>query len=258
MSTDVQTRLLSDDQVASYREKGFIAVRGVLTREEALEFRAAAEGALIKIGDYARASGNSEVFKQALNAWQHDETMRVLTLDPKIGALAEQLAGVPMRLWHDQILIKDPETGPTEFHQDQPYWPHANSTHPLTAWIALGDVPVERGCMSFIPGSHLLSDLGRQDLKSESSLFEIAPSLTWEPRETYPLQAGDLTFHHGRCAHMANANRTKEARVAHAIIFIDADSQFNGNPHPITKTLDLVEGVEFPEEQFPRVGTAAP
>ena len=253
MSTNVETRPLTDAQVASYRDAGFIALRGVITREQALEFRSAAQEALVKIGDYAKQSGNTEVFKQALNAWQHDETMRQLTLSPVIGAMAEQLAGSDLRLWHDQILIKDPETGPTEFHQDQPYWPHENSANPLTAWIALGDVPVERGCMSFIPGSHRLSDLERQDIKSESSLFEIAPSLTWEPRETFPLRAGDLTFHHGRCAHMANANRTTEARLAHAVIFIDADSRFSGAPHPITKTLDLAAGDAFPDDLFPPV-----
>jgi ectoine hydroxylase-related dioxygenase (phytanoyl-CoA dioxygenase family) len=255
MSSTIDQEQLAPGDVERYREDGFIVLRGVLSRDEALEFRDAAIAAMEKIGNYAKQSGTETVFSQALNAWQHDDTMRRLTLHPRIGALAEQLSGVPMRLWHDQILIKEPGISvPTEYHQDQPYWPHENSSHPLTAWIALGDVPFERGCMSFIPKSHLRTDLERQDLKSESSLFEIAPDLIYEPRETYPLRAGDLTFHHGRTAHTANANKTDEPRVAHAIIFIDAATRFNGVSHPITRELGLSAGEPLPDQLFPRVG----
>jgi ectoine hydroxylase-related dioxygenase (phytanoyl-CoA dioxygenase family) len=257
MTNTLDRERLSASEVGSYSETGFLVVRSVLSREEAEEFRLAAVATLDKIGNYAKESGTESVFSQGLNAWKHDETMRRLTLDPRIGALAEQLAGTKLRVWHDQILIKQPNSAPTEYHQDQPYWPHQNSSNPLTAWIALVDVPVERGCMSFIPGSHRRTDLERQDLTSESSLFEIAPDLVYEPRVTYPLRAGDLTFHHGRTAHTANANKTDEARVAHAIIFVDADTQFNGVSHPITRELGLAAGDRLPDDEFPPVGSIA-
>ena len=52
-----------------------------------------------------------------------------LTLNP-LAQQATELAGIPLRLWHDQLLIKKPHNGaPTEFHQDAPYWPHANVRH---------------------------------------------------------------------------------------------------------------------------------
>ena len=86
------------------------------------------------------------------------------------------VSGVELRLWHDQILIKQPGVSKaTEFHQDQPYWPHAHSPYPISCWIALGDVPSERGCMTFIPRQHHRSELRMQNLADSRSLFEIAP-----------------------------------------------------------------------------------
>src|SRR5204863_6240188 len=117
--------------------------------------------------------------------WREDDAMKRLTLHPNVAAAAEKIAGVKLRLWHDQILIKQPHNNkPTEFHQDQPYWPHANSTNPISAWIALVDVPVERGCMTFLPGSHRRTDLPAQNLSDARSLFAICPDFAWSPRVT--------------------------------------------------------------------------
>jgi ectoine hydroxylase-related dioxygenase (phytanoyl-CoA dioxygenase family) len=181
--------------------------------------------------------------------------MRDLTLHRNLAAVAQKLAGVPLRLWHDQILIKEPHNNaPTEFHQDQPYWPHRNSPKPISAWIALCDVPVEKGCMTFLPGSHLRTDLPAQNLTSATSLFEICPEFQWYPRVTVPLKAGDCTFHHGRCAHMATPNNTDDPRVAHIVIFMDADARFSGARHVVTEPLGLVPNAPFDHELFPRVG----
>jgi ectoine hydroxylase-related dioxygenase (phytanoyl-CoA dioxygenase family) len=178
--------------------------------------------------------------------------MRRLTLHPRLRRMAGLLAGVPLRLWHDQILIKQPRNqAATELHQDQPYWPHAQSTHPISAWIALQDVPVERGPMTFLPGSHRRTDLPAQSLADKRSLFEICPEFEYAPRVTVPLRAGDCTFHHGRCAHMATPNETDLARVAHVVIFMDAGTRFDGKGHIVTDPLGLSPGDPLDGDLFP-------
>ena len=247
MSTDTR---LDYDVVEQYRERGFVHIPGIISREEAEEFRQAALAASERLKAYS----NSPIFTQTVNVWRQDETMRRLTLHPNVGAVAERLAGVPLRLWHDQILIKQPQkSAPTHFHQDQPYWPHANSVNPISAWIALVDVPVERGCMTFLPGSHRRTDLPAQNLSDAQSFLSLAPELVWQERVTVPLRAGDCTFHHGRCAHMATPNLTEEPRVAHVVIFLDADARYDGRPHIVTDPLGLAAGQAFPDDVFPRV-----
>lgn len=241
---------LAQETIDSFRSRGFVHIPGIITPEEAGEFREAA----LSVSERLTALSDSGMFRQLVNVWQQDDAMRRLTLHPNVGAVAERLVGGPLRLWHDQILIKPANNSkPTEFHQDQPYWPHAKSPNPISAWIALCDVPVERGCMTFIPGSHKRTDLPAQNLADKRSLFQICPEMEWEERVTLPLRAGDCTFHHGRCAHMATPNLTNDPRVAHVVIFMDADAQFTGAGHVVTDPLGLTPSESFEHPMFPRV-----
>ncbi len=250
--TMTTTDNLSPALIESYRTQGFVRIPGIISKDEAREYGARALEVAEKMRDL---SAGSKVFTQLVNAWREDETMKRLTLHPNVAAVATRLAGVPLRLWHDQILIKQPHNNvATEFHQDQPYWPHQNSANPISAWIALCDVPVERGCMTFIPGSFRRTDLEMQNLNDAGSLFSLCPELAWEPRVTVPLQAGDCTFHHGRCAHMATSNFTDDPRIAHVVIFMDEAVQFAGRPHVVTDALKLDIGAPLDNELFPRVG----
>ncbi|GAB4468870.1 MAG: hypothetical protein OHK0029_41380 [Armatimonadaceae bacterium] len=241
---------LPDAKIASYRENGFVSIPGILSPAEVARFYDAA----LQTALQNPPRRETPIFDQHVNVWTHSEAMKPLTLHPNIAAIATKLAGVPLRLWHDQILIKQPHNNAaTEFHQDQPYWPHSHSTHPISCWVALCDVPVEKGCMTFIPGSHRRTDLPTQILSDATSLFRICPELEWEPRVTVPLRAGDCTFHHGRCAHMATPNFTDDPRVAHVVIYMDAETRYSGKPHVVTDPLELQTGDVLNHALFPAV-----
>jgi phytanoyl-CoA hydroxylase len=245
---------LPSEAIESYQRQGFVHIPGILTSDEAAEFYEAA----LAVSRRKESLNKSSIFTQLVNVWTEDEAMRRLTLHPNVAAVAERLAGVPLRLWHDQILIKQPHNNAaTEFHQDQPYWPHTDSAHPISAWIALCDVPVEKGCMTFLPGSHRRTDLPMQSLSSSTSLFGICPDLIWNPRITVPLRAGDCTFHHGRCAHMATPNDTDDPRVAHVVIFMDEGTTYAGRPHVVTDPLGLSPGDPLDGDLFPLARAAA-
>lgn len=242
-------RSLDTEIVEQYRRDGVTHIRGAISMEDAARFHLAATAAQERITDHYAGGA---IFRQYVNVWTQDETLRELTLSPAIAAFATQLAGVPLRLWHDQVLIKSPHNGAaTEFHQDAPYWPHAHSRHALSAWVALVDVPVERGCMTFIPGSHRRQGLRAQDLTDSKDLFRVAPELQWDERVTIPLRAGDCTFHNAYLAHTASPNTTDEPRVAHVNIYIDAETTYTGAPHPVTDGLGLAVGRRLDHDLFP-------
>ena len=251
MPTARATITLSAESIDAYRRDGFVHVPNVL---DAAEVASAHDAAIELSSSMESQRYKGEPFTQLVNGWLHDERIRALTLNPRIAEMAETLADLPLRLWHDQILIKQPQRSTaTEFHLDAPYWPHADARHRLTAWVALVDVPVERGCMTFLPGSHLGEDFVSVDLENATALFEALPHLRWLPRVTVPLRAGDLTFHHGLAAHAATPNFTDEPRVAHAVIFMDADTHYSGARHVVTDPLGLAPGKPFEHELFPRV-----
>jgi phytanoyl-CoA dioxygenase PhyH len=243
--------LVPHELVSAYREYGFVRVRGVLDPDQVERFRTGAEGFLT--AHRAESLEKRGAFSQLVNVWQRDDELGALTLDPRLGRIAEQLAGYPLRLWHDQMLVKEPHNNvATEFHQDRPYWPHAGDRLPLSAWIALVDVPPERGCMTFLPGTQNRTGLRPQDLHHEDDLFTLDPPLRWIPRITVPLRAGDCTFHSGYTGHMAMPNRTDLARLAHVIIYMDAATTYSGAEHVVTDPLGLVAGDRLDGDTFPR------
>lgn len=240
---------LDGDLVSSYQRDGFVHIPSVLTRDEVDRYREAAarrydvETGLAYAGD---------IFRQIIQVWKTDDVLSELTFNADLASIATRLAGVPLRLWHDQLLVKAPHNGArTEYHQDAPYWPHENSRHSLSAWIALTDVTVERGCMSFIAGQQARHEIRAIDLTGGADLFSAAPDLVWEPRVTIPLRAGDVTFHNGYTPHTANANDTDEFRWAQVNIYVDRGATFSGGEHPVTDGLGLTRGEPLPDAEFP-------
>jgi ectoine hydroxylase-related dioxygenase (phytanoyl-CoA dioxygenase family) len=209
--------VLSTESCERFARDGFAVQPGFLDRAAMARYRDAA----LAYADARKEVAKGEVFRQLCQVWRQDETLRELTFHPLITAAVTQLAGRPMRLYHDQILIKDPKNGQaSEFHQDRPYWPLTPGIT-VSIWLALSDCPVESGCMSFIPGSHRKSGLELQVITWARDLFEKCPELEWSERVVAPLMAGGITFHQGWTAHRAGPNETEKPRVAFSAIYVE-------------------------------------
>ena len=161
---------LTQDQVDSYSENGYLTIDGFLSPDELDHWRAAVDlgcsksewkkmpGKNIAVGDDGINEDTAyfnNVFDQLLNLWQtNDEVKKDIMLDPRIGKMVATLAGVEgIRIWHDQALIKRPWANPTSWHLDTPFWSFSDR-RALSIWVALDDVTLENGCLFFIPGSH--------------------------------------------------------------------------------------------------------
>ena len=144
-----------------YHVHGAVKLPGLISREEAAAYREVAMELLL-----AGPTGELDIDganQQRVQVWKWNETLRGLTMLPRLGAAAERLAGMPLRLWHDDIIAKPPHNeGPTRPHQDMPLWPLGNAPGALTAWIALQDTSIEMGCMSFAMGSQQLDGPARR------------------------------------------------------------------------------------------------
>lgn len=253
MTTTDSTYTAADHVVEDFREHGFTHVPRLLTTDEVARFRCAAEEAL------AAQSTTDEEFGTRIvsttDAWERHRVLRELALHPRIGALAERLAGMPLRVWGGEVLRKDPErSAPTGWHDDLTF-ALLDSRLIFNAWIALVDVPAERGCLTFLPGSHRRGGPDRVELAEhtrdpDNYLFTRWPELRWSPRVTVPLRAGDATFHRGRTAHYAGANTSADVRLSFVVTFTDADATYR--PLPGHDPLDLSPGEPIPDHRYPR------
>ena len=240
---------ITDEMIETYRRDGVVKVSQIITPGEVARFRKASLDIL-----EAMPKNLDRPFNQKVNVWRDDSVLKDLTLHPNVAAVAEKLARVRLRIWHDHILAKMPELGvPTAFHQDLVKWPYDRSSNALSAWIALQDTPVEMGCMSFVQGSHEMLDVQDMATANQEGWREFAPEIEWGARVTLPLQAGDCTFHHGMTFHTAGANQMADWRVGFVIIFVDVGARYTGKKHVVTDPLGLEVGVLPPDDFFPPV-----
>jgi ectoine hydroxylase-related dioxygenase (phytanoyl-CoA dioxygenase family) len=235
-----------------FRDEGFAAIPELIPRDDALAGRAAALALSAQEGR-APVLRSDAIMHQVMNVWRVDPTLRALTLHPRLLAAVNAFAQRPMRLWHDQLFIKPAgESLPTEFHQDLPYWPVERDAFTVSAWIALGDVDEDCGCLAFIPGSHTLRG-GESDLTRRDSLVGMYPELAFAERVAIPLRAGGSTFHQGYTAHRAGANRAPAPRIALSVIFIAADTRCTAQGHALTHEYALRPGEPFPDRFCPPI-----
>ena len=255
--------------VASYRRDGFVRVPGLLDPTEVERF-----GAVIDAAVRARTAADprkldekspyEQSFLQCINLWEDTPAMRGLTFHPRICEAAADLIGAArIRLWHDQALYKEPGGRRTDAHQDQPYWPIAE-TDTVTAWIPLIDVDTSVGCMGYVPGSHAVG-LRRfvNIFFGEMEDVLARPELAGRQPVYVPAQRGDVLFHHGLTVHLAHPNGSDQMRRVHtAIYFRDGCTRAAAGVHQSVDRQGIpiggvIEGDATPIA-WPRAGGALP
>ena len=217
---------LTADEINSFREKGFIHLRDVLTPEKLALYRAEI-GAKVRelsagIAPLERRDTYGKAFLQVMNLWRENDLVRQFVFDKRLARIAAELLEVAgVRLYHDQALFKEAAGGITPWHADQHYWP-LSSDRAITAWIPLTAVSLEMGPLAFCPGSHRLQD-GRDLEISDESEATLARKLELYGVVEEPFAAGDVSFHLGWTFHRAGANATSSVREAFTIIYLDQE-----------------------------------
>lgn len=255
---------LSTEKVASYRSQGFAHVPGVLSEEEVELFRADAQALFDVQETMVWDMGEGDIaLDWVADANLKSDVMRRLTMHPGVSGIAARLAGGPLSLFKSELLRKAAKarTTGTPAHDDQGILPYTGRPESLTAWVALVDVPVERGCMSYVPGSHLREEPhDPYDEVATLSPMDYWPELTYQPRTQVPVRAGDVVYHHERTVHVAGVNRSDTDRFALASIYMSADAVFRDNPFYAGLYTDdpdmggMKPGQRLDDDRFPRVG----
>ncbi|HEX4814564.1 MAG TPA: phytanoyl-CoA dioxygenase family protein [Nonomuraea sp.] len=248
--------VVTEKHITEFRESGFTHIRALLTDDEAAHYGQAARQAIEEEGRRAGMGGGGTGVEQTDDAYWKHPVLRTLARHPRIGRLAEQLAGIPLRVFGGEAFAKPPgDTSPTIWHDDLTFAP-LDARLTLNIWIALADVPAERGCMTFVPGSHHRPDPYRVELSAavrepHAYLFTEWPWLRFAPRVAVPLRRGDATVHQWRVAHSAAPNASDDTRLAFITTYADAEAIYQ--PHPGYNPARLQEGERLPDDRCPRV-----
>jgi phytanoyl-CoA hydroxylase len=209
--------MLSSDQVAFYREKGYLAVPGAVDHERI----AAASAALAQLIERSRQVRASDTVYDLEDAHRPDnprvrrikEPHRVepifaeLLADPAITDMVTQLIGPDLRYEHTKLNIKPSRGGePVEWHQDWAFYPHTNDNLAAVG-VMFDDMELANGPLTIVPGSHRgpIFDhhvdgifCGAMDPANRDCDYTSAVPLTGK--------AGSITVHHVRAVHGSAPN----------------------------------------------------
>ncbi len=234
--------LLNSDQVA--------ALRADLDRMIALR-----DSETVHFYEYNRNESRERVVFHALGAWRVSPAFHDLIFLKPMVAVAEELLGGSVRLWHDQVFVKPAfDGGVVAWHQDYSYWTRTRPIAHLTCWIALEDSNEENGCLHYVPGSHKWDLLPRTDLADDMDAV-LALLSEGQKRSFRPvpmiLNAGQACFHHPLMLHGSYENRSPLPRRAAVVNFIldgvisDSDEPLLADIPPIPRGQKLA-GRFFP------------
>ena len=259
---ELTTYRLSDEQVAFYKEHGYLAGIPMLTdeqvevlREELAQLTNPSHEANQLFYEYHsnESPDPATTLFHALGAWRIASGFHDLLWNPAFTVPASQLLEGPVRFWHDQLFCKPAHHGGVvAWHQDYSYWTRTKPMAHLSCWIGLDDSTRDNGCVHYVPGSHRWSLLPITGLAGD--MEAIKDVLNDEQKSGFKpvaieLKKGEASFHHPLMIHGSYENRTERPRRA-AVINVFRDGVKSASNAPLLEGVPPIPAGEAMGGQF--------
>ena len=210
-------KLLTEMQIAQYRDEGYVSPVRVMDEDEALGLRAELERIEARMGGPLR--GELRHKSHLLFPFLADLVRHRRILDA-----VEDLYGPDLLCWTSNFFIKEARAPSfVSWHQDSTYW-GLSAPDVVTAWVALTPSNTENGAMAVIPGSHTLDQMPHRDTFDRHNLLTRGQEVAVEVDETRQvpliLQPGEMSLHHVRLVHGSAPNPSGDRRIGFAIRYI--------------------------------------
>lgn len=211
---------LSNDQIRSFYERGFVGPFDVFTPEQMRDFRED----LLAIEETPSATYGFVTPRD-----RHFENPRLwyYMRSPAVTDRIAQLLGPDLNCWRSQIFYKGPRSAAIQWHQastfmvedyqDPAVFPaDRDELFQITAWIAVDDSTTENGCLRFAAGTH--DRIRKIRFGGTEGFYNAQFSLDFDESQheivEAPCRAGQMMLFTERCIHGSAANRTDRHRLA--------------------------------------------
>lgn len=231
LATEAQ---VSAVQVDWFRRNGYIKLRNVLSAGVVARLRREMVDLLEAAYRCRLDGGLCDRFLSLEMVWRKNDLIRAFVTSPRIAGIGAQLLGVPaVRLYHDNLMSKEPGGGRTPWHFDDHHFPL--DTHDVvTAWIPAQAIHRDMGPLAFatpIDAWELVKDVpfSKYDTSYDRRVAEIFRDAGIAVDDG-AFAAGEVSFHHNLSFHTAGANRSTTSRVVLANTYYADGARTVANP----------------------------
>ena len=252
--------MITNEQLNSYNDKGYLVVQNVIPSEKLKEIQNVTDEF---VNNSRSINTNDDIYdlspdhtsdkpklRRLKNPHSIHEVYRNITKDSCILDIVEKIVGKNIRRDHTKLNFKSAKGGEAiEWHQDWAFYPHTND-NVVEVGIFLDDCEEENGPLMAIPGSHK----GPIDDHHHNGVFmgavdPIKSNYNLETAESFLAKAGSISLHHVRSLHGSKKNNSDKSRRVLFVGYAAADAW------PLTGFRDLPLTPSTSQEDFEKIYT---
>jgi ectoine hydroxylase-related dioxygenase (phytanoyl-CoA dioxygenase family) len=215
--------VISDREIAFYRENGYVLVENVLDHSTMARMKEVIADLVAKAKGVAQHDNVYDL--EPSHTPQAPRVRRIKkphTVHPIFWEFAKsatlldvctRLLGPNVRLHGSKLNMKDPKYGSAvEWHQDWAFYPHTNDDL-LAIGVMLDDVELENGPLLVLPGTHKGPVYDHHaDGRFCGAIDPTAVQLPYDTAVAVTGRAGSASFHHVRLVHGSAQNTSSKPR----------------------------------------------
>ncbi len=208
---------LAEEDRAFFKANGFVKLKGVLSPAVMVRLRQELVTLLSDAFAITLDGGVRDRFFSLDMIWLDHAIIRSFVLSPRIAGISAGLLDVPaIRLYHDNVLSKEPGCGRTPWHYDDHHFPLATNDV-VTAWIPAQAIPRAMGPLAFAKPIDAYRLVEHLPFSKHDTSYDREVAETFRRQgigvEDGPFETGEVSFHHNLSFHTAAANRTGLSRI---------------------------------------------
>lgn len=231
--TETDLRKLSADELAIYREQGYVIVPDIFPLEELAEI----DREIDRLQYAQRNTGRNKGWVMQLGL--RSEITRQFVQDERVLTLIEDIVNPGISIYSAKLTAKVPHSNDIcHWHQDNAYYNTKTlSETRMSTWIPLQNADETNGCLWVVPGSHKGGVVTHGPFGGQCPKCMGPADLMFDDAIPCPVKAGDILLFDAYLWHHSKGNQTDHVRRAFIVSYQEATvPRGNGDQYKILRS----------------------
>ena len=221
---------LSDEQLRSYRENGFVVLKNLFSEAEVDKLRQYAGADIDPSQVMVKADLNGHQTKLRMWNRPEDDLYGMFSRNARLVDNVERIFGEEVYVYSSKMILKNArEGGAWEWHQDYGYWYNYGCLMPnmMSSTIAVDKATRENGCLQVLKGSHKIGRINHERVGDQTVVDQERMEAAKErfSLEYIEMSPGDTLFFDGNILHRSDANLSASDRWSFIVSFNAASNK---------------------------------